>query len=88
MGCCCLSEFPHLELLPFLVVPQGQEDLDSLFKSIKFDHRRPDFIENVVSYLPKALRKGKYHFINAFLAVYPTFASTREVLDLLTDVIL
>lgn len=88
MGCCCLSEFPHLELLPFLVLPQGQEDLDRLFKPLKFDYRHPDFIVKVVSYLPKALKKKKYDFISAFLAVYPVFASTREVLELLTDVIL
>ena len=42
----------------------------------------------VVSYLPKALKKRKYDFISAFLAVYPVFASTREVLELLTNVIL
>lgn len=71
-----------------MVLPQGQEDLDRLFKPLKFDYRHPDFKVKVVSYLPKALKKRKYDFISAFLAVYPVFASTREVLELLTNVIL
>ncbi|XP_050019849.1 uncharacterized protein [Alexandromys fortis] len=66
----------------------GQEDLDRLFKPLKFDYKHPDFVGKLVSYLPKALKKRKYDFLSAFLAVYPVFASTREVLELLTNVIL
>ena len=80
------------ELLPFLVLPQGQEELDCqfrrLFGPLKFDYRDPDFIEKVVSYLPTALRKGKDDFVDSFLAVYPAFATTRKVLVLITDKIM
>ncbi|KAM7328364.1 hypothetical protein ACRRTK_012456 [Alexandromys fortis] len=67
---------------------KDQEDLDRLFKPLKFDYRHPDFVVKVVSYLPKALKKRKYDFLNAFLAVYPVFSCTWEVLELLTNVIL
>nr|XP_048274432.1 uncharacterized protein LOC125389801 [Myodes glareolus] len=67
---------------------QGQEELVRLFRLLKFDHRNPDFIENVVSYLPTALRKGKDDFVDAFLVVYPAFATTRKVLVLITDKIM
>ena len=71
-----------------MVLPQGQEELVRLFRLLKFDHRNPDFIENVVSCLPTALRKGKDDFVDSFLAVYPAFATTQKVLALITDKIM
>lgn len=59
--------------------------MDRLFRPLRFDYTRPDFIEKAASYLPTALRNGKYDFIEAFLAVYPAFATTRKVLELITD---
>lgn len=41
-----------------------------------------------MSYLPTALRKGKADFVDAFLAVYPAFATTRKVLLLVKDKIM
>ncbi|KAK7810568.1 hypothetical protein U0070_022040 [Myodes glareolus] len=67
---------------------KGQEDFDRLCRPLKFDYRSPYFIDKVVSYLPTALRKGKYDFVDAFLAVYPAFATTLKVLVLITDKII
>nr|XP_048274606.1 uncharacterized protein LOC125389930 isoform X2 [Myodes glareolus] len=67
---------------------QAQEDFDRLCRPLKFDYRSPYFIDKVVSYLPTALRKGKYDFVDAFLAVYPAFATTLKVLVLITDKIM
>ncbi|CAO2629243.1 Ral guanine nucleotide dissociation stimulator [Lemmus lemmus] len=67
---------------------QAQEGLDRLFKRLKFDYRKPDFREKVVSYLPTALRKGKDDFVDTFLVLYPAFATTRKVLELITNMVM
>lgn len=59
-----------------------------LFGPLKFDYESPDFIEKAVAYLPTAVGKGKDDFVDAFLAVYPAFATTRKVLVLITDKIM
>ncbi|CAO2629436.1 Ral guanine nucleotide dissociation stimulator, partial [Lemmus lemmus] len=66
----------------------AQEGLDRLFKRLKFDYRKPDFREKVVSYLPTALRKGKDDFVDTFLVLYPAFATTRKVLELITNMVI
>ena len=87
MGDRCLSQFPHLQLLPFLVLPEGHMDLAHLCKPLKFGNESPDFKQKVVQYLPTALRKGKCDFIATFLGVYPAFATTWKVLELIRNII-
>lgn len=83
MGCGCLSEFPRLKLLLFLVLTECKMDPDSLFKSLRFADKTPDFIENVVQCLPTAVKTGGHDIIVAFLGAYPVFATTWEAFHLM-----
>ncbi|XP_041533620.1 uncharacterized protein LOC121464660 [Microtus oregoni] len=49
---------------------------------IRFGHKRSSLLENV-KYLATALNTGNYDFVMTFLDVYPAFATTWQVLELI-----
>ncbi|KAM7331588.1 hypothetical protein ACRRTK_008296 [Alexandromys fortis] len=60
----------------------GQMGLGSPLKHLRFGHKRSGLLENV-KYLATALNTGNYDFVMTFLDVYPAFATTWQVLELI-----
>ncbi|XP_007648513.1 ral guanine nucleotide dissociation stimulator-like [Cricetulus griseus] len=56
-----------------------------LSKSPRFNTRSPDYLENFISCIPTAIKNQDILEIYVFLAVYPKFATTWEVLDLIME---
>lgn len=56
--------------------------LGSSLKPLRFGHNRSGLLENV-KYLATALNTGNYDFVMTFLDVYPAFATTWQVLELI-----
>ncbi|XP_052024879.1 uncharacterized protein LOC127673318 [Apodemus sylvaticus] len=65
------------------VCPQNKKKTDSLPKPPRFNYRTTEYIEQMVEYLPTAVRYNDHLSISIFLTVYHKYVTTWEVLDLI-----
>ncbi|ERE74552.1 ral guanine nucleotide dissociation stimulator-like protein [Cricetulus griseus] len=61
------------------------ENKRKLHKLPRFNPHSPDYLEKFLSYIPTAIKKQDFIDMYIFLAVYPKFATTWEVLDLIME---
>ncbi|XP_052024840.1 ral guanine nucleotide dissociation stimulator-like [Apodemus sylvaticus] len=65
------------------VFPQNKKKTGSLPKPPRFNYRTTEYIEQMVEYLPTAVRYNDHLSISIFLTVYHKYVTTWEVLDLI-----
>nr|XP_045001960.1 ral guanine nucleotide dissociation stimulator-like [Jaculus jaculus] len=49
----------------------------------RFDPSNPNYVKNLVDYLPPAVLNSDFQFVANFLAVYPEYTTTWDLLDLI-----
>ncbi|XP_052024845.1 uncharacterized protein LOC127673307 [Apodemus sylvaticus] len=65
------------------VCPQNKKKTGSLPKPPRFNYTTTEYIEQMVEYLPTAVRYNDHLSISIFLTVYHKYVTTWEVLDLI-----
>ncbi|XP_052023557.1 ral guanine nucleotide dissociation stimulator-like [Apodemus sylvaticus] len=78
-----LTHFWHVSRRDPEVCPQNKKKTDSLPKPPRFNYRTTEYIEQMVAYLPTAVRYNDHLSISIFLTVYHKYVTTWEVLDLI-----
>ncbi|GAB1290475.1 Predicted gene 4871 [Apodemus speciosus] len=69
-----------------MVSPQNKKKPGSLPKPPRFNYRTTEYIEQMVEYLPTAVRYNDHLSISIFLTVYHKYVTTWEVLDLIMTI--
>uniref|UniRef100_A0A8C6I097 N-terminal Ras-GEF domain-containing protein n=1 Tax=Mus spicilegus TaxID=10103 RepID=A0A8C6I097_MUSSI len=65
------------------VCSQNEQEPDCMPRRPRFNYNSPEYVVQMIHYIPAAVQHNDHVCIRIFLAMYPSYASTWKVLDLL-----
>ncbi|NP_001361655.1 uncharacterized protein LOC433961 [Mus musculus] len=78
-----LTHFRHASHSEPKVCSQNEQEPDCMPRRPRFNYNSPEYVVQMIHYIPAAVQHNDHVCIRIFLAMYPSYASTWKVLDLL-----
>uniref|UniRef100_A0A8C6IMI4 RIKEN cDNA 1700123K08 gene n=1 Tax=Mus spicilegus TaxID=10103 RepID=A0A8C6IMI4_MUSSI len=78
-----LTHFRHASRSEPKVCCENEQEPDSMPKHPRFDYKSREYVQQMIHYIPAAIQNRDHLCLDIFVAMYRTYATTWEVLDLL-----
>ncbi|EDL12428.1 mCG1221 [Mus musculus] len=78
-----LTHLRHASRSEPKVCCENEQEPDSMPNHPRFDYKSREYIQQMIDYIPAAIQNRDHLCLDIFVAMYRTYATTWEVLDLL-----
>ncbi|XP_029333676.1 uncharacterized protein LOC110293981 [Mus caroli] len=78
-----LTHFRHASRWELEVFCENEQEPDSMPNHPRFNYKSREYVQQMIDYIPAAIQNRDHLCLDIFVAMYQTYATTWEVLDLL-----